>query len=371
MRVESLKLRDFRNIESMEITPGSGVNVIYGENAQGKSNLLESIWLFTGLHSFRGSKDRELVRFERPEAELKMTFHDDVRSREAKLNIGEKKKATLGGVACDSPRRLISEFLAIVFSPGNLELIRGGPAERRRFIDMTLCQLKPNYTSRLSQFHKILKQRNILLKDLTYHSELYDTLEVWDESFASLSAYLVLERRQYLEEMKPWLEEFYNGISGGREEMEIQYQTSCPLESVTGPELKEEFLQQLARHRKDDLLAGFSTIGPHRDDLSVTLNGLAAKAYGSQGQQRSCALTMKMAEAAVVKKQTGKQPVALLDDVMSELDIHRQDYILNHIEGWQVFITCCEPSEILLSRCAGGNMFEIKDGKLCSSTSAS
>lgn len=371
MNVRSLEVTNFRNIETLQLEPGTGVNVIYGENAQGKSNLLEAIWLFTGLRSFRGSKDKELIRFGEEQAGLELIFDNDIREMTAGLTIGEKKKAVLGGVPQETVNRFMGEFLAIVFAPSNLELVRGGPSERRRFLNQTLCQLKPNYAHRLAQFNKILQQRNILLKDLTYHSELYDTLEIWDERFASFAAYLILEREAYLKALRPSLLEFYEGISGGREEIDVQYDAGRHYESKDGPSLKEEILGQLALNRKEDLTAGFSTLGPHRDDLSVLLNGVPIKAYGSQGQQRSAALSLKMAEAAVIRDLTGKQPVALLDDVMSELDIHRQDYILNHIEGWQVFITCCEPTDILKSKCGTGNMFEIKDGKLCSSISAS
>ena len=371
MIVKSLNLRDFRNISELEFAPGPGVNVIFGENAQGKSNLLEAIWLFTGFRSFRGAKDRELIRFDQPEARLELSFYNDIRDMTASLQIGEKKKASLGGVSQENASRLAGEFLAIVFSPANLELVRGGPAERRRFLNQTLCQLKPNYAARLAQFQKVLQERNTLLKDLTYHSELYDTLEIWDERFASYSAYLMLERQQYLDTLHPALKEFYHGISDGKEEIELCYDTGFSYASSDGPSLKQEIMEQLVLHRKDDLITGHTTIGPHRDDLVIKLNDLPVRSFGSQGQQRSAALSMKMAEAAVIRDLTGKQPVALLDDVMSELDIHRQDYILNHIEGWQVFITCCEPSEILRSKCAVGNMFEMKEGNLCSSTLAS
>ena len=369
MKVNSLTLDNFRNIEHLELEPVEGVNIIYGENAQGKSNLLEGIWLFTGLRSFRGSKEKELVRFGQDFAKLQLSFNDDLRDVDATIDIAEKKTATLGGVSYGSCSKLCGEFLGIIFSPGHLSLVQGGPSERRKFINMALCQLKPKYASNLTQFNKILQQRNVLLKDITYHTELYDTLEIWDENLAAYSAYLIDERRKYLEELTPFLEDFYGGISGGRERINIAYSSGLTLESTTPAELKEEVLLSLKQHRREDILSGVTGLGPHRDDLDIRLDGIPVKNFGSQGQQRSCALSLKMSEAAIIKKITGKQPVALLDDVMSELDSHRQDYILNHIEGWQVFITCCEPSSILLSRKAeNGKMFEIQGGKLCSST---
>ncbi len=369
MKVNSLLLDQYRNIDHMEFSPVSGVNVIYGENAQGKTNLLEAIWLFTGLRSFRGSKEKEQVRFGQKQARLEMNYFNDVREQTAVITINEKKKASVGGVSYPSCSALCGEFLGVIFSPGHLSLIQGGPTERRKFLNQALCQLRPNYAGKMTQYHHILQQRNILLKDITYHSELLDTLDVWDETLAALSASLIWARKQYLTELTGNLKEFYGGISGGREEISLSYLSAGPLEGTSEAQLQEEMKLLIQNSRKEDLIAGYTTVGPHRDDLEIRLNGLPAKNFGSQGQQRSCALSLKMAEAAIVHKTTGKQPVALLDDVMSELDSSRQDYLLNHIEGWQVFITCCEPSHILLSKTDdSGNLFELKGGHLCSST---
>ena len=369
MRVTALQLRNFRNISKMEFEPVDGVNIIYGENAQGKTNLLEGIWLFTGMRSFRSTKEKDYIQFGQSGAGLQMKFNNDVREQNASIEIGEKKKVLLGGVKQDSTASLVGEFLGTIFSPGHLELVQGSPGERRKFLNQAISELKPNYASRLTQFHRVLHQRNILLKDLRFHPELADTLAVWDESFASLSAFLIRERRNYLEQLKPHLKEFYSGISGGREEIDISYQSTLPAEGEDAALWREPILNQLSKSCNDDITVGYTTVGPHRDDLHITLNGMPVKEFGSQGQQRSCALSLKMAEAIVIREITGKQPVVLLDDVMSELDSGRQDYILNHIDGWQVFLTCCEPSGILLSRQSqNGRMFEIKEGRLCSST---
>ncbi len=369
MNITSLQIHDFRNIADMELEPINGVNVIYGENAQGKTNLLEAIWLFTGLRSFRNTKEKDFIRFGEQGADLKLGYFNDVREQNAEIRLQDKKKLLLGGVQKASTADMVGEFLGTVFSPGHLELIQGGPNERRKFLNQALCQLKPNYANRLVQFNRILQQRNTLLKDLRFHSELIDTLDIWDETFASLSAFLIRERQWYIRELMPHLVEFYNGISGGKEEIELEYRSSMRLEGEDASFWKQPILDSLKRSREDDIATGYTTVGPHRDDLTVLLNGISVKEFGSQGQQRSCALSLKMAEAAVIRQITGKQPVVLLDDVMSELDSSRQDYILNHIDGWQVFLTCCEPSGILLSKeSANSKMFEIKGGKLCSST---
>ena len=371
MRVNSLEIQNFRNIENMTVNPGEGVNIIYGENAQGKTNLLEALWLFTGCKSFRGAKEREFIKFgadlEPQEfARLDMKFSDENLEHEASLILAEKKKAILDGVEHASSSALFGEFLGIIFAPQHLNLVKGGPVERRKFINMALCQLRPKYENVLTNYNKILEQRNALLKDVTYHSELLDTLDIWDERLSVYSAAIITQRRRYLEEILPPLSEIYNGISGEKEKINLSYESPSQFESTTPEELAKEFFEELKSYRAVDIKQGTTTLGPHRDDILITLDGLPAKTFGSQGQQRSAALSLKLAEAAVVKKISGKQPVAFLDDVMSELDSNRQDYILNHIDGWQVFITCCDPSSILKSKSA--EIFEIKGGQLCSST---
>lgn len=366
MRVNSLNVQNYRNIENIELFPCDGVNIIYGENAQGKTNLLEAIWLFTGCRSFRGSKEKELIKFDSGFSKISMNFFDDIREQEAVIQISDKKKAILGGIEYDSCSKLFGEFLGIVFAPGHLNLVKGGPIERRKFINMALCQLKPRYSNVLTEYNKVLAQRNVLLKDVTYHSELIDTLDIWDEKLSTLSAAIITQRKKYLNELEPFIQEIYGGISGGREQIELLYDSSSKFDSENMDELKVEFLTELNKCRKEDIAFGSTSIGPHRDDILIKLDNLSVKSFGSQGQQRSCALALKLSEAAVIKKITGKQPVALLDDVMSELDTNRQDYILNHIDGWQVFITCCDPSGILRSK--NGKIFEIKGGSLCSCT---
>ncbi len=371
MKINSLHVQNYRNIENIEILPCEGVNIIYGENAQGKTNLLESMWLFTGCRSFRGSKDKELIRLDSDFSKTEIVFDDELRIREASILLDDKKRVIIDGVEYNSSSKLFGEFFGIVFSPNHLDLVKGGPSERRKFINTALCQLKPRYSNVLSKYNKILEQRNTLLKDISFHSELYDTLDVWDEKFSLYAAAIISQRIHYLSEMKPFLEDIYGGISSGKEKISLLYDSkegfeSTNFESTDIDDLKEEILYKLQNSKKEDIKNGITSIGPHRDDILIQLDNLPVKVYGSQGQQRSAALALKLSEAAVIKKITGKQPVAFLDDVMSELDENRQDYILNHIENWQVFITCCDPSSILKTKT--GKIFEIKGGRLCSST---
>jgi len=371
MKVNSLEIQNFRNIENIKIEPCDTVNIIYGENAQGKTNLLEALWLFTGCRSFRGSKEKEMILFDenlvsKDFSKLSMTFSEEKREHTAEILLSEKKKVILDGVENNSSSIFFGEFLGIIFAPQHLNLVKGGPSERRKFINQALCQLRPKYSNVLTDFNKILEQRNALLKDVSHHSELLPTLDIWDEKLAQYSAIIITQRLRYLRELEPFLTDIYSGISSGKEKIGISYDSVITVKNDDVEELKEEILKALRNSRKEDILSGSTSIGPHRDDILITLDGLPVKSFGSQGQQRSCALSLKLSEAAVIKKITGKQPIAFLDDVMSELDSSRQDYILNHIDGWQVFITCCDPSSILKSKT--GKIFELKEGKLCSST---
>ena len=362
MTVERLTLDGFRNISELEIEPDKRVNIIFGENAQGKTNLIEALWLFTGCKSFRTNRDSDLISFENTFAKAELDFTAFGRTQNAKIFIDEKRKAQLNGVSLPSPSRLIGEFTAVVFSPAHLALVKDGPAARRKFIDTALCQLKPKYASLLQRYNRSVQQRNALLKDIQFHPSLLETLDVWDEKICSLAELIIKERIDYINKLSPSATEIYRGLSGGKEALTVEY---CGQNGVYGEE-GESILETLKRcfkdNRRDDILQKSTSAGPHRDDLDIKIDGRSARIFGSQGQQRSSAIALKLGEADIVSSFTGEKPVALLDDVMSELDIGRQDYILNRTEGWQVFITCCEPSAVM--RLCEGKTFEIKNGGL-------
>ncbi len=360
MNVNHIEVKNFRNIEYAYLDPCEGVNIIYGENAQGKTNLLEGIWLFTGCRSFRSSKDNELINFNRTKANLYMDFYAGERQQSASLEISEGRKFILNGVKMKSASQIMGEFLAVVFSPDHLSLVKEGPYERRRFLDIAISQLKPKYGVTLSQYNKAIAQRNILLKDIQYHSELYDTLDIWEDRIAFFASEIIRQRIGYINKLSMYTDEIYAGLSQQREKLKIQYNQQTVVFGDDKQELYENMKNQLYQSRKNDLITGSTSVGPHRDDLSILINDLPARSYGSQGQQRSAALALKLGEAAVIKNFSDEQPVALLDDVMSELDAGRQNYILNHIKDWQVFITCCDPSTV--SNMKYGKSFNVKGG---------
>ncbi|MBR6779560.1 MAG: DNA replication/repair protein RecF [Clostridia bacterium] len=356
MIIRKLQLTGFRNLADLTLCPCEGVNVIYGENAQGKTNLLESIWLFSGMKSFRGAKDSELVGFGKPFARMEMDFFSAQREQKAVLTVENSRKATLNGVSLSSAAKLMGKCHAAVFSPAFLSLVQAGPSERRRFLDMALCQIKPSYAQALRIYNRALKQRNALLGDLYAHPELEALLEVWDARLCEAGEEILQAREEYLTFLQPTAEQVYDGLSSSREKLNLVYIKK------DNAQAEKSLAQLLNEHRREDIINKTTSVGPHRDDMGIFINGAAARTYGSQGQQRSCAIALKLSEAQILKEITGEQPVILLDDVMSELDAGRQDYILNHIGDRQVFITCCDPASIL--RLCNGKTFEIANGKI-------
>ena len=362
MIVKGLNIQNFRNIENAYIEPTDGVNVIFGENAQGKTNLLESIWLFTGCKSFRCRRDREMVGFDAPFAKNEMTFFAKGREQTAHLFIDQKRTAMKNGVTLKSPAELVGEFYAVVFAPSHLSLVKEGPLFRRRFLDTALCELKPQYAKALAKYNHTLNQRNALLKDIQYHPELFDTLDVWDEKISSYGAAVVSERVWYTNLLSGKSAEIYDGLSDSKEKLKINYVSNFGGYEGDPYAVKEMLKQQLLDSRREDIFNKMTTAGPHRDDLQIQIDSLSARTFGSQGQQRPAALAMKLSEASILRDQTGEEPVILLDDVMSELDENRQDYILNHISGRQVFITCCDPTTVL--RLCEGRTFHMEKGRV-------
>ncbi len=353
MKIKSLKIKNFRNIDEILFSPQDEINVIYGENAQGKTNLIEAVWLFTGAKSFRGAKDRELKKIGSEAAALNLTFCANGVEKEAKIVIENRRKAFLNSKPLSSAGGLAGNFYAIVFSPSDLSLIKDGPKERRHFIDIAIGQLFPKYITYLRDYSRAVTQRNILLKQSLKEKIDYNLLSSFEKEICDNGRMIIKYRLRYIEKITPLLTKIYKGLSGEKEEISINYLKTADIEN---------FDEALINLRQSDALSGITSVGPHRDDIEFLINGLNARKFGSQGQMRSVALCLKLAEAHVIKELVGEFPVALLDDVMSELDPSRQEYILNHIKGWQVLITCCEPD--VVSRLKEGNAVKIVEGKI-------
>lgn len=364
MIVHSLTLKNFRNIEDISLHFDDAVNIIYGENAQGKTNILEALWLFTGMKSFRASKDSEQIRFGQNRADIQVSFFAAHADQKASIIFEEKKSAYLNEIKQSSVSEFSNFYHAVIFSPEHLTLVKGGPKERRQFCDNALCQIKPRFGEYLSKYKKNLVQRNAILKDYKTNSSIEMMLDIFEENLAHLGTQIILQRKKYLQALAAQTKQIYAGISSGKEEISLSYIAS--FESDDEKSLEDDFLKALKKSRNEDMQTLSTSVGPHRDDIDICINGISARKFGSQGQQRSAVLALKLAEANVLKEKTGEQPIALLDDVMSELDEARQDYILHHIDGWQVFISCCDPATIL--KLKKGKAFQIRQGNLICDT---
>ena len=341
------------------------VNIIWGENAQGKTNLIEAIYLFTGSKSFRGVRDKELVEFKKESAKLKIDFENKSRKQNAELikysNVLMLRDTAVNPIDFAFIVKRGNELKAVIFSPVHLSMVKDGPIERRKFIDNSLCQLKSNYRSVLKEYNRCLAQRNMLLKDMKNNANLEDMLYIWDKNLAKSGAKIIYQREKYIEALLPFATEIFDGLSKGREKIDLKLQCGFECKDKSVAEIENELTKLLISGRNSDILNRITTSGPHRDDMEILINEKSARLYASQGQQRSCVLALKLAEASLLKEMTDDEPLALLDDVMSELDKSRQDYILNHIKNWQVFITCCDANTVL--RLKKGKTFHIENGR--------
>ena len=346
--------------------PCEGVNVIYGDNAQGKTNMIEAIWLFCGGHSFRTARDSEVIRWDKSFAVLEMDFFGQGREQSARITLsGRKKSVVINGVEKNSASSLIERFCAVVFSPGHLNLIQRGPGERRRFIDSAICREKLQNAVILSKYNRMLNQRNTLLKDIARKPTLADTLEIWDQQLIHYGSLLIRKRLDYMKMLSEKAAAFHSGISKGREELRIRYLSTVDvLQEDDLDTIRSKFGEKFKANRKNDIHLGVTLAGPHRDDIEILINGKNAKSFASQGQQRSAVLSLKLAEAAVLRERMGEEPVILLDDVLSELDSGRQDFLLNELKNCQVFITCCEKQN--KEQLKRGTVFYVSKGSVVS-----
>ncbi len=365
MKVTKISLNGFRNLEPAVIEPCDGVNIIYGNNAQGKTNLIEAVWLFTGSRSFRGSKDSDYLPFGKNYAGIELCFFGEERDQTAKIAFSAgNKKVFVNEIQQKSVSGLKGKFNAVVFSPDHLSLVKDGPDERRNFLDIAIGQLMPQYSKYISTYNKLLLQRNSTLKDAQYHSSLLDMIDIWDEQLVKYGTAIASARLRYINLLSPLCEEIYSGISKGCEKMSMSYCAGWfdkPIEQeIPRDKIAESMALALKNARKNDLAQGSTSVGIHRDDINIMIDSVSLRAYGSQGQQRSCVLALKLAECGILYNTTGEHPVILLDDVMSELDSSRRDYLLNHLKGRQVFITCCDKG--YFKDMQAGKTFYMKDG---------
>lgn len=366
MQIDRLLLEGFRNYDSQQLTFDGSCNVIYGENAQGKTNLLEAIVYLSCGRSPRTHADRELIGFDRDRARL--VGHIQAREREFEteilLNRGRRRRMTINGVAARNGGDLSQVLHTVFFSPEDLFLIREGAAARRRFMDQSLCQLRPRYAEALTEYGRLYDQKTRILRDSDEYPQLLDTLPDFNHRLCQVGAVLISYRARYVQALAVHARQAHWECSGEREDLTLTYQTVKTVEDPLGPvqDIAGALEEHQARHYQAELASRLCLSGPHKDDIAVTVNGLEARHFCSQGQVRTAALSLKLADREIHKNAIGEYPVMLLDDVLSELDPRRQEYVLNRIAGGQVFITCCENDR--LDALLSGRVYHIREGKV-------
>jgi len=366
MMVKGLELDFFRNYVHLEAEFDPGVNLIYGENAQGKTNLLEALAYLSTARSHRARYDKEMILLGVDDAFIKGNIFSRGRdfTLEARLSRGKSRQLYSNGVRLKSAGELSGILTTVLFCPEDLYLIREGGAARRKFLDSAICQLRPKYAQALAEFNRLYEHKTRILRDWPENPSLLTTLDDFNLRLAQTGAILIHYRAHFVKRLMDHAPAIHADFSGGREELSLTYET---VSTVTDPQAQprtilDQLLVHQERHRQAELDSRQCLSGPHKDDVAVFLNGMSAKMYGSQGQTRTAALSLKLAQREIVQVETGEWPVLLLDDVLSELDPRRQAFVLNRIQGGQVFITCCEEDK--LDGLEGGKAFHIKDGKL-------
>ena len=365
MQLSKLTLRDFRNYEALELDCDPGVNLIVGNNAQGKTNLLEAIAYAGSGKSFRAMKQSEMVRFGADFADIEADVCAQERCQKLRwviFNGSRPRQIWRNGAKKKSAGELAGVLPTVLFCPEDLMVLKAGAAQRRRLGDHALCQLRPNYDAALTEYNRILEQKNRILKDHFQNPNVLAILPEYNLRLCQVGALLISYRSRFYDSLGKSAAKFHSQFSGGVEEFQLHYKTvstvSDPFASL--PKLTEDLLEHLESHYRAELESGQCLTGPHKDDFDVTLSGINLKSYGSQGQTRTAAISLKLAQRELMGREWGEEPVLLLDDVLSELDQGRQDFVLNQIVSGQVFITCCEPGRFTKL----GKTIEIQQGKL-------
>ncbi|MCI6190383.1 MAG: DNA replication/repair protein RecF [Clostridium sp.] len=357
MFIKKLMLINYRNYEKLDINFGKGVNVFIGDNAQGKTNILEAIYYCAFAKSHRTTRDRELINWNNHESYISLGIAKERLDKKIDIKILKdgKKAIKVNSIKINKIGELFGIFNVVMFSPEDLKIVKDSPGVRRRFIDMELCQLNKKYYYNLVQYNKVLNERNVVLKNKNLSEEM---LDIYDEQLSSYGEYVIKERLKYFEKLNYYGVQVHKDITSNKENIEFKYQSTIKDLS----KIKENFYEALKKSRKKDIEKGISTIGPHRDDFSIFINNVDIKNFGSQGQQRTAVLTIKFASLRIIKEITGEYPVLLLDDVLSELDFSRKKYILSTIGEIQTVITCTGIEDIYSYLDSNSKIFKVKNG---------
>lgn len=359
MFIKRLQMLNYRNYNVLDISLGPHVNVFMGDNAQGKTNILEGIYYCAFARSHRTSKDRELINWNADNALLSVSVGRERLDKRIDISILKdgKKAIQINKIKIKKIGELFGNFNVVMFSPEDLKIIKDSPGVRRKFIDMELCQLNPKYYYNLVQYNKVLNERNSILRNKNISK---DILDVYDMQLAEFGYNIIIDRLEYIKKLNKYSEKIHSDITSGKEKIEFKYTSTIKdLKNI-----KESFYSLLEKNRARDCERGITSIGPHRDDFVVLINDIDTKSYGSQGQQRTAVLTIKFASLKIIKELTGEHPVLLLDDVLSELDFSRKRYILSTIGDIQTIITCTGIEDLYEYLDDKSKVFKVKDGEI-------
>lgn len=357
MVIKSMSLQNYRNYKALRLDFDPSTNIFYGDNAQGKTNILEAVYVSGTTKSHRSAKDRELILFSEEEAHICTIMERQGMVHKIDMHLRKNKTK---GIAIDGiPIRKASELFGIVnfvfFSPEDLSIIKNGPSERRRFIDSELCQLDKIYLYNLSNYNKIVLQRNKILKELFSHPDYKEVLEILDLQLLKYGGEIIKRRKNFIKDLNDIIGKIHRQLSGGQEEIVLEYEANTE---------EGQFSDLLKKNMERDIRQKTTTVGPHRDDLSFFVNGIDIRKFGSQGQQRTAALSLKLSEIELVKRTIHDTPILLLDDVLSELDSNRQNYLLNSIRDIQTMITCTGLDELIQHRFDINKVYRVTDGNV-------
>ena len=352
MWITNIKINNFRNYKEQEINLEKNVNIFYGENAQGKTNIIEAIFLCSMGKSFRTKKDKEMINLNEEKASIEIEYQKSDRDGKIKIELGNKKTVFINGIKIKKLSELLGNINTVIFTPDDINILKGGPQNRRRFLDIMISQLKPNYMYNLNLYLKTLEQRNNYLRQIREENKPENLLEIWDEKLAEYAINIYYYRKEFIEKIKNKIKKIHSEITDNKEEIEIEY--------ITEVLSKERYLELLKQRRKLDIIKGFTTKGIHRDDFVIYINKKELGIYGSQGQHRTAILSLKLSELNIIYDEIGEYPILLLDDFMSELDEKRRKHFLEKIENTQVIITCTDKIKLENKNIL---IYNVKDGQ--------
>jgi len=363
--VKKIKLINFRNYINLDIELNKTLNIFVGDNAQGKTNLLESIYICSNGRSYRTSKDKELINLNKTKAYIGLDIEKEqfTKSVEIKFEKDMKKRIRVNKVELEKVSELIGILNVVIFSPEDLKLVKEGPAERRNFLDIEISQIKPRYKYNLAKYNKILMQRNNLLKSQPQKIS-QDLLDIWNTQLSQVGAEIITERVRFIEKLAIISKNIHNKLTGELEELRLEYLPSFNIDGLNIQDIQLRMKSILEKNIDIDIQKGSTGIGPHRDDLDIIINGISARIFGSQGQQRTAALSLKLAEVELIKSEIGEYPVLLLDDVFSELDLNRRKYLISTFKDVQTIITSTDDIDLEKLYNVGKKVFFIKEGKV-------